>query len=243
MARINFLQMMKFVFAAIALIVFFSITCNLIYLHQHSVRIIERANKGPFLTLPKDIELNTTQTERMAVIHDHTFKSSYEYIHFPYTLSEVSISQNISESWGWLRWIVKNYDNLPNHTVFLHGHSGSWHTSPDFIEQLNEAKPDRVQMLGIYIWTMDAYYGQSELVGLNQVHQILFSRNFLEVANATRLWTKQCCAEMVVSREAIRQHPRSVYRAFVDLIAADPIQPWGWIFERSWENMFSQPFG
>lgn len=34
----------------------------------------------------------------------------------------------ISESREWFHWIVENYDNLPDYTVFLHGHSASWHT-------------------------------------------------------------------------------------------------------------------
>ena len=220
----------------VLLIIYFA---NIHQSNHQNVRSIKRWNKRTFFALPKHTEHNPTQTERMAVIHDHKFQPSYDWIRFSYKNVANSTSRNISESLDWLRWIVKNYDNLPERTVFLHGHKRSWHTPRNFIKQLNKAKPERVQMLGKHIWKKHGYYGQSELVGLNQVYQILFSRSFLEVAEATRLWTKKCCAEMVVSREAIRQHPRSIYRALVDLITIDPKQPWAWIFERSWENMFS----
>lgn len=49
-------------------------------------------------------------------------------LNVPYTIIDKSQTKNLgSEAWAYLRYIVDNYDNLPDRMLFVHGHENSHH--------------------------------------------------------------------------------------------------------------------
>jgi len=156
--------------------------------------------------------------------------------------------RSIGESLAWLEWIVLNYDTLPAYVAFLHGPEVSWHTSDAGIaERVQSSTPEEAEMLAdsSCLWTEaaghDVYTGH-EGPGVDAIYLSLWGTPFLD---AWHRWdmplSYKCCAEAVVSRAAIRSKPRAIYEELLALIQRQPEQPWAWIFERAWQNLWEKP--
>mmetsp|Transcript_59614 Transcript_59614/g.138855 ORF Transcript_59614/g.138855 Transcript_59614/m.138855 type:complete len:336 (-) Transcript_59614:342-1349(-) len=155
--------------------------------------------------------------------------------------------RTISESRPWLQWIVENYDDLPEVAIFLHGHHSSWHRTTVTVDFLKSHVPTDVTMLadGGCVWKetlMEELARGHELPGLNTLYDSIWGANFSEVFTQVHMACNySCCAENVVSRKAIRRFSRSVYLQFVRMIDENPNQPWAWIWERTWQNLWQHP--
>lgn len=151
----------------------------------------------------------------------------------------------IGESRPWLQWILKNYVNLPDTIVFLHGDSSSWHAQNMNLGYITSTVPTNIIMLADQncFWKKDLPARiRMELPGLNALHHALFNKDFATAFEDFNMGLNyRCCAENIVTREAVMRFSPEVYHAMIALIDRTKDWPWGWIFERTWQNMWSQP--
>lgn len=135
-----------------------------------------------------------------------------------------NISNGGDESHAYLRYMVDRYDDLPTAIVFIHGHRTSWHQQADILTTLesmkfpkdfryrnlnNEQEP---QCFAIDLPSVPGSHG------INKRDHIARLRKFwprLEseygALEAFPIWCTYCCGQFVVSKEAIRAHPRRFY--------------------------------
>ena len=159
----------------------------------------------------------------------------------------------IGESYGYIKWIVENYDCLPKYVVFLHGKVMDWHRRAGFHRDVMEGKPETFMGLS-NMFGKD--YGEDILEHVvkdpsnrehNGVHawsKLFFGNaSLVDVMNAYPVTHLSCCTEAVVSRSAIQYWPVHKYRAVLCLMEAFMDHtPWGWVMERMWEPMFDAKY-
>lgn len=167
-------------------------------------------------------------------------------------------SRQISESRSWLSWIVEHYDDLPDYVAFLHGDQKSWHTPAEgvSVEKLAHDSPAAVEMLAgdACVWKPDLLAhiargdeggpvaGTMELPALNALNEALYAKDFATAwVDFDMALKSKCCTESLVSKTAIRKLDKKIYAALVAMIDEHPTVPWAWVYERSWQNLFSQP--
>lgn len=157
--------------------------------------------------------------------------------------------RHLGEALAWLEWIVQHYDGLPSYVAFLHGPEVSWHTSVAGVAaRVLAATPADIEMLADAncFWTEDTgavSQGSEEGPGLDALYGALWGTTFLHAWQQWKMGSRayRCCAESVVSRDAIRSKPKEIYEELVTLIQRTPDQPWGWVYERTWQNLFQKP--
>lgn len=152
------------------------------------------------------------------------------------------------EATAYLKFIVQNYDNLPNNVAFIHGHNDAWHQN----------------MKGSLINVISncAKYKQYGFISVN--NNFIDDRNVTDNAIMQRLhrdWDvtfrpylkrdppeyvyHDCCAQFVVSRERILRHPKDAYETWYNYIMNDPNDVSGYdlsvMFEYIWHIIFGEP--
>lgn len=151
-----------------------------------------------------------------------------------------------SESRPWLLWIWENYDELPDIVVFLHGDKTSWHAHVD-LKYIKNTVPTNITMLADRNCNWKNNLPSTlvgELPGLNALYRALFKKGFADAFEDFHMAHNYvCCSENIVTRKTLMRFSKDVYRSMIALIDRKPDLPWGWIFERTWQNMWSQPLG
>eukprot|EP01113_Clastostelium_recurvatum_P025209 TRINITY_DN3032_c0_g1_i1.p1 TRINITY_DN3032_c0_g1~~TRINITY_DN3032_c0_g1_i1.p1 ORF type:complete len:473 (-),score=60.62 TRINITY_DN3032_c0_g1_i1:102-1343(-) len=136
-------------------------------------------------------------------------------------ITEHSISNIGRECDGFLRYIVENYDNLANLTVFVHGDPpAQYHSKPDIIGEINKVYKDHVGgqpfsgYLSLnYIYVFRCMDEQVDFCcKLDRAHMNQLWEIFYPVGSEYRMPSKPpaciqapCCAQFVVSREMIHR--------------------------------------
>jgi len=155
------------------------------------------------------------------------------------------------EASAYLKYIVENYDSLPDRVAFIHGHETSVHqkhTRP-LLEVIQASNPK---------------YG---FVPLNNMH---FGGEFADNKKAQirlfTFWDRLCLgttvpsdhavpeeagpmvydlgAQFVVSRERIRRNPKMLYEGWLHIMTTHPefADEFALILEGSWHVVFGEPF-
>jgi hypothetical protein len=126
----------------------------------------------------------------------------------------------------YLRFIVDHYDNLPDATLFLHGHGDSWHTRylPTIVRHLDWGRDFSVVS---YQPGEEALINAAEGEPGTSLHD-----EWADIAaHWGELWAEatglaeppgdirfHCCAQFLLSRDAIRRHPRAWYQKALDWV-------------------------
>lgn len=138
----------------------------------------------------------------------------------------------------YLEYIIQNYDNLSDYTIFVHGHRSDWHHRENMDSKLDRLVFDRpyrnINELGL---TRLADYPESLENMRKHVHafQPIFGK--LDIDN---IYFK-CSAQFYVSRDSIRKHPLSTYVWLYNYIMETNITVsfLGTIFEYLWHIIFT----
>jgi hypothetical protein len=158
------------------------------------------------------------------------------------------------ESNAYLTYLVENYDNLRDITVFLHPARKSWHNdAPDYdsVISLKRLKINYVLQKGyvnLRCNTVPGCPGEVQPFRLPPD-----GREFVQVMpeawkslfNNTEVPTMigiPCCTQFAVSREQIRSRSKEEYQRYLDWLMATPLQDYasGRIFEYLWHIIFGQ---
>lgn len=147
-----------------------------------------------------------------------------------------------NEAAAYLKHIIDFYDSLSPYTVFVHDHEQSWHHKGSLADRILETRP--------------APYRSLNSVCLGNMHpdvnamyktMISFHDRFLAPylgIGHTKIgdWTpgNACCAQFVVSRERIRQHPKRMYEDIYKYVMSKGMgaKVGGHILEWTWFIIF-----
>lgn len=149
-------------------------------------------------------------------------------------------SRQLGESRPWLHWLVENYHHLPDYVFFSHGDQNSWHAHHS-IDAIMALPAEPCTMLSECTWIDDTGMFENELPYLELLYSALFGVPWQRAWAEFDMRHHRCCTESVVSSTAIRSISQEVYEELVHTIDRFPQAPWGWVVERTWQNLFTRP--
>lgn len=129
----------------------------------------------------------------------------------------------------YLTYIINNYDLLPPHVVFVHGHKNSWHQEGDIVGLVQALQIPALEAVGYVPLRCDWYPSCAAEIRLIDHDSIVWGPgvNRQETENAiVYVWpiffpgtalpytiASQCCAQFAVTNEAIQRRSRDDYLA------------------------------
>jgi hypothetical protein len=150
-----------------------------------------------------------------------------------------------NEASSYLKYIIDNYDNLDDYTIFVHGHRTHWHHTSNIDEKINN------------IDFVHDYYNINEV----EIDKLHYALNSVEMENKSNLLPKAwnsfinetgisvdyiklgciTCAQFYVNKNLILKHPREEYiKMYNWLMNSNIISFWtGRVFEHSWHYIFT----
>jgi hypothetical protein len=141
-----------------------------------------------------------------------------------------------SEASSYLEYIIKNYDNLTNITVFVHGHRNSYHHNENMDEKIN-----RISFNAAY---MNINEGPMYGVGPDELILSLlptFGELLIgEPIKPQSLWFRGS-AQFYVHIDLIKRHPKEKYIALHKYLMDSPHHSYytGRLFEYTWHLLFT----
>ena len=116
-----------------------------------------------------------------------------------------------SEASAYIKFLADNYDNLPKHIAFIHGHESGWHQLYEhnlMVLIFEKAKYKEYD----YIPLNNYYFNDEHDMKHERINKVWdeFFRPYLNRDCPKRL-TSDCCAQFIVSRNAIKKYPKSTY--------------------------------
>lgn len=150
---------------------------------------------------------------------------------------------------AFLKFIMDNYDRLPKHVAFLHGHETAWHqTFKKPLLEIIESCANYTQygFVSLNNHPIDDRKIESNDI-MKRLHKIWdpIFRPFLQ-RDAPNYLFADCCAQFIVARERIRRLPVDAYKRWFKYITEeDPFNDNGYtigfMFEYIWHIIFGEP--
>ena len=145
------------------------------------------------------------------------------------------------EASSYLKYIVDNYDNLPSHVAFIHGHEEAYHQKKGPILKLIETTPltnDMYFTLNDY-WLHDL---PDHLMHVIDNHWHIYEKWGLG-PKPTNFPCTDFSAQFIVSRDRIHMHSKEfyedMYKYSMTLVGNYFI---GSFFEWTWHYLFGEPW-
>ena len=140
-------------------------------------------------------------------------------IPIPSIVIDKTVVPNIAnEATTYLYYIIKNYDTLPNHIIFIHDENTSWHHDGKITEEIGTwiKEYERTGSTYYEFNNMDIdkprdYHTDAE----KELWEQVFEKHVCAYKDAGPLAGK-CCAQFIVSKEQIRKHPKQFYQEYYD---------------------------
>lgn len=153
------------------------------------------------------------------------------------------------EASAFLKFIIDNYDQLPDHIAFIHGHENAWHQSfPKSILEIIESCADYSNhgyiSLNNYFLDDREINSNANMQTLHEIWDMMF-RPYLNRDPPDYLLS-DCCAQFIVSKERVLNLPKMAYEKWYSYIMIDnPIDDGGYeisvVFEYMWHLIFGEP--
>jgi hypothetical protein len=120
---------------------------------------------------------------------------------------------------SWFKYIIENYDSLPDHVAFIHGHEDSnhhGHTRPllEVIEAANIAKYDFISLNNYF----KTYPFLNEI---SLMHIVDYWDKFefpMPRPPDAAMMVMTPAAQFIVARDRIKAHPKDLYKKWYDMI-------------------------
>jgi hypothetical protein len=149
-----------------------------------------------------------------------------------------------NEASSYLEYIIKNYDNLSDFTIFVHGHRSSWHHKNNIDDTINNIRLEydyvNINDEELYDYTKPTSGAELAFIRvLPIVNQIL---NYNEPVNINYKDLRfKLAAQFCVKRENIRRHPITVYQQLYQYLMISPYgSNWtGTAYEYLWHYIFT----
>ena len=146
-----------------------------------------------------------------------------------------------------LHYILENYDRLPAHMAFIHGHRVSHHTYQlDIVPVMKAVRWGAMPYLPLNVHMYQRVDSERpEFNEMRRVWPVLFSELAPTMPKVFLSW---CCAQFVVTRAAVRARPRAFYQNLYDWVnEAHPLLGnvtsyiSSRVLEQTWHMIFGMP--
>lgn len=145
------------------------------------------------------------------------------------------------ESTAYLKYIIDNYYNLPDHVAFIHGHESAWHQEKDLFDLIRRAKIDEYEFISLNFYYMDRGINEHERGKLSLIKDrwdVEF-KPFLNIDCPTTI-KYDCCAQFIVSRRRILNNSLGAYEHWYSLIMDEDDNITAFVFELLWHVIFGE---
>lgn len=152
-----------------------------------------------------------------------------------------------NEAGPFLWYILDNYDRLPAHIAFIHGHRVSHHTyNLDIVPVMKAVKWGAMPYIPLNVHMFQKVDSEKpEFNDMKRVWPRLFKDIAPEMPNEFLSW---CCAQFVVTRAAVRARPKAFYQAIYNWVTDnDPVLGnvtsfiSSRVLEQTWHMIFGMP--
>ncbi|CAG8247630.1 unnamed protein product [Penicillium olsonii] len=207
----------------------------------------------------------TPKSDRIIVLGRMSYEDSSwledelpEWQHAVYTVDDPTAALTVDQNKGkesntYLKYILDNYDKLPEYMVFLHAHQYSSHV--EFWEQDNVLTVQRLQLDYLrkagYVnlrcdWSPgcpDEVQPFRQMAG--RTTELAFAGAWMRIFNNTdvpEMVATPCCAQFAVTREQVLKRPRSDYENYHHWLMTTELddETSGRVFEYLWHIIFGQ---
>lgn len=154
--------------------------------------------------------------------------------------AQCSLTKNIGrEASVFLKFVIEYYDALPAHIAFVHGHETAWHQKLPWgvLESIDRARLDTYSYINLnnvrHSKVFDPAQPYKGRVGphveyRHKAHTLLqryWDSVFGPILNIPfpNHLQFQCCAQFVVSRDAILRHPKDAYVKLYEFVTDSSI--------------------
>lgn len=162
-----------------------------------------------------------------------------------------------NEAMFYLGFIIQHYDALPDFMVFVHDHRRAWHNSDatdrSILRLLEDLRWEYVREQGFVNLRCQRKPNCPSIVSLHGFMRPGKIETFFETAWADLFQAEfgpmpqiaaTCCAQFVVTRDAVHARPLEFYRQIRAWILESPGTDWqvGRVLEYTWHIIFGRPF-
>jgi hypothetical protein len=152
-----------------------------------------------------------------------------------------------TETSSYFTYIIKNYDCLPDHVAFIHGHENAWHHRHkrpllEVIESANIQKYGYIplnNMIRVYSFIDEPPNGPA--------HGFKFKTKWKNLKitevppNDNSTFFIPICAQFIVSRDNIRRVPKERWEEFLNvLVTEEGNKEYGYFFEYIFHVLFGE---
>ena len=163
----------------------------------------------------------------------------------------------------YLSFIIEYYDNLPDIIAFRHGHKTAWHQSENSADEVNQLNLTTIRKRGYQNFRCTLHDGSKDhdCPADQKDHLQHNGKPYWESVEPvfsqtlTNLWNdwfggekpeylmSACCAQFVVTRDAVLRRSRDEYVKFRQYLIDTELDDYhsGRILERSWHVVFGKP--
>ena len=165
------------------------------------------------------------------------------------------------ESIAYLTFIIDYYDDLPEYVAFIHAAAKQWHNDllgPSTAKLLKNVRLDTVKKKGYLNLRCDhdpgcpldvKPFNPTDVDIKGRDIRAYFADVYMELFDVSPSQIPQkignvCCGQFIVSRQRIRERPRSDYQRMrkwaMETKLTDSFGI-GWVFEKVWHIIFGMP--
>ena len=123
-----------------------------------------------------------------------------------------------NEATSYLHYLIKNYDNLPPNMIFIHDENESWHHTGKISVNVYKWINNYKSLGSTYYEFNNLTNPKIRVVYSDPVKTKVFRMFWKEVLEpylgdyeAAKPDYHKCCAQFIVSRKNVRQHPKQLY--------------------------------
>lgn len=135
----------------------------------------------------------------------------------PSVVIDKTVVPNVAnEATSYLYYIIKNYETLPDNLIFIHDENTSWHHNGKITENIKTWIKEYEKTGSTYYEfnNMDIdkpaeYHTDAE----KELWESVFENHVCPYKNASPHAGK-CCAQFIVSKKQIQQHPKQFYQDY-----------------------------
>ena len=149
-----------------------------------------------------------------------------------------------NESSSYIRYIIDNWDSLPDYVAFIHGHETSHHQKhkEHMLMLIDRAQRSGfVTLNGMWLGEPSPSCVKSDYYLQIAKYWYLFEP-YIEKYPNKPLFT-DACGQFIVSKDEITKYPLKAWQTWYEaLIHPDTHQELGFVFEYTWHYIFGQPW-
>lgn len=150
------------------------------------------------------------------------------------------------EASAYLKYIIENYDNLPDHVAFIHGHEEAHHHFHDrpLLEVIEGANIHNFGFISLNNFFAEYPFADEDVANGGFIEIEKFWDKFkLPMKKPPHLLIMHVphCAQFIVARDRIRRHPKTLYEFWYKTIMDEPENTkWPYHFEAVWYLIFGE---